>query len=270
MKSFKYLILAFSLIFLASCNATLNGHFNLQKKLPFSSFVKVVATYDVQRCIGKTCLKFKLGATSSGSVVRVYPHGSYILTTGHSCDPRSILMDIGGNAKIKQTTYIIDMNGVKHETSTININNKLDTCILYSKNLKKIPVRIEKGTPPVVGEKVYNLAASVGMFDIQTVPVLEGRYSGQTWGYSLYTVPAIGGSSGSPLFNQRGRLVGMIHSVHRRFHHLSFSPTHTQLVNYIYKHTPFYVPDGVTLEVEHKDSHHGIPQKNHLLDIKIK
>ena len=123
MKSLKFLILMISLIFLPSCGATINGHFALKNKLPFDSFVKVVATYDVVKCVGETCMNFKLGATSSGAVVRAYDHGTYILTTGHSCDPRAILHDLGGNAKIKQKTFLIDMNGVKHQTKTININN---------------------------------------------------------------------------------------------------------------------------------------------------
>ncbi len=255
---------------LTSCAGSLNGHFNLKQKLPFNSFVKVVATYDVVKCVGQSCMKFKLGATSSGSIVRTYPHGSYILTTGHSCDPKAILYDLGGGAKIKQTTYLIDINGIKHATKTININNKLDTCILYSSSVGKNPVRIERSATPKWGDKIYNMAAPVGMFNVRTVPVLEGRYSGHKWGFSLYTVPAIGGSSGSPLFNSRGKLVGMIHSVHRRFHHLSFGPTHAELINYIFKHTPFHVPDGVSLEVDGTKTKDMDGTKNHLLDIKIR
>ena len=271
MKFVQSFILLFSLMFLVSCGGTLNGHFNLKHKLPMDSFVKVVAKYDVVKCVNKTCMKFQLGATSSGSVVRVYEHGSYILTTGHSCDPGVILNDLGGEAKVKQTTYIIDINGVKHDTKTINFNSKQDKCILYSDSLKKAPVKIERNDAPIWGDLIYNVAAPVGMFNIKTVPVLEGRYSGHKWGFSLYTVPVIGGSSGSPLFNERGKLVGMIHSVHRRFHHLSFGPTHTELINYIYKHTPYHVPDGVSLEVDgtEKTSIEKTDQ-DHLLDIQIR
>jgi S1-C subfamily serine protease len=270
MKFIKHVILIFSLMFLSSCGGTLANHFKLKQKLPFDSFVKVVATYDVVKCIGETCMKFKFGATSSGSVVRTYPHGSYILTTGHSCDPKAIMYDLGGGLKIKQTTYLIDINGVKHNTKTININNKLDTCILYSSSVSRAPVRVERNDAPEWGDKIYNMAAPVGMFNTRTVPILEGRYSGHKWGFSLYTVPAIGGSSGSPLFNHRGKLVGMIHSVHTRFHHLSFGPTHAELVNYIYKHTPFHVPEGVVLEVDGTKGSNPSGTKNHLLDIKMR
>jgi len=270
MKFIKHAILMLSLMFLTSCGGTLAGHLNLKQKLPFDSFVKVVATYDVVKCVEGNCMKFGFGATSSGSVVRAYPHGSYILTTGHSCDPNAIMYDLGGGLKIKQVTYLIDINGVKHDTKTININNKLDACILYSSSVSRTPVRIERNNAPKWGDKIYNMAAPVGMFDVQTVPVLEGRYSGHKWGLSLYTVPAIGGSSGSPLFNARGKLVGMIHSVHTRFHHLSFGPTHAELVNYVFKHTPLHVPEGIVLEVDGTKDIRMNGTKSHLLDIKMR
>ena len=270
MKTVKIIGLMILSMFLVSCGATMNSHFSLKKKLPFDSFVKVVATYDVVKCINDTCVNFKLGSTSSGAVVRTYDHGSYILSTGHSCDPGAIVNDLGGKVKVKQTTYVIDLNGVKYDTKTININRLLDTCILYSSELDKTPVRIEKNEAPVIGDMVYNIAAPVGMFNTNTAPVLEGRYSGHKWGFSLYTVPAIGGSSGSPLFNTKGKLVGMIHSVHTRFHHLSFGPKHNQLVNYIYKHTPYHVPDGVSLEIDATKKEIKENIKNHLLDINIK
>ena len=70
--------------------------------------------------------------------------------------------------------------------------------------------------------------------------------------------------------NVKGKLVGMIHSVHTRFHHLSFGPKHTQLVNYIYKHTPYHVPDGISLEIDATKKEVKQNIKNHLLDINIK
>jgi S1-C subfamily serine protease len=270
MKTIKLFLLVILSMFLVSCGATMNSHFSLKEKLPFDSFVKVVATYDIVKCVEGTCMNFKLGSTSSGAVVRTYKHGSYILSTGHSCDPSAIVNDLGGNVKVKQTTYVIDLNGVKYDTKTINIDRLLDTCILYSSELSKNPVRIEKNKAPILGDKIYNIAAPVGMFDTKTAPVLEGRYSGHKWGFSLYTVPAIGGSSGSPLFNDRGKLVGMIHSVHTKFHHLSFGPEHNQLINYIYKYTPYNVPDGISLEIDATKKTTNETKRNHLLNIKIK
>ena len=51
------------------------------------------------------------------------------------------------------------------------------------------------------GERVYNVAAPVGIFYEDVVPLLEGFYMGQTGMKAYYTVPAMGGSSESPIFN---------------------------------------------------------------------
>ena len=96
----------------------------------------------------------------------------------------------------------------RHETTTIEFNEKLDVCILHSKTLKMPNMPIGWDAPPKVGDKVYNYAAPVGVFAEGAVPILEGRYSGKVWGMALYTIPAIGGSSGSPIFNVNGKMVG--------------------------------------------------------------
>jgi len=191
----------------------------------------------------------KMMSTSSGSIIKKYKHGSYLLTTGHSCDPKFAVSQLGPNTKIKQDTFLIDIYGARHNTITINIDNVLDTCILYSESIPHPSIKIGWNSPPVQGDKIYNLAAPVGVFNKHTMPILEGRFSGWMWGMSMYTVPAIGGSSGSPLFNTKGELVGMIHSVHRRFHHLSFSPRHDELMKYISTNTPYIVPAPLKTEI---------------------
>ena len=88
--------------------------------------------------------------------------------------------------------------------------------------------------PPEFGEKFYNLASPLGVATSELVPVLEGRYSGLVnFHRAAYTIPAAPGSSGSAIFDKRGRLVGMVHSVYRRFPLLSFSPSHEKLMDFL-------------------------------------
>ena len=47
---------------------------------------------------------------------------------------------------------------------------------------------------------------------------------GQTGVKAYYTIPAMGGSSGSPIFNYDNQIVGMIHSVNVYFPVVSVSP----------------------------------------------
>ena len=50
---------------------------------------------------------------------------------------------------------------------------------------------------------------------------------------AYYSIPAMGGSSGSPIFNIRGDLIGMIHSVNVTFPIVSISPNHYELKKFI-------------------------------------
>ena len=250
MKYLKSLILLLTFSMLSCAGGfAIKKQFSLDKILPRTSFVKVESVYTITKCVDGSCFQMKMMSTSSGSVVKKYQHGAYVLTTGHSCDPKFAVNQLGPNTKIKQDTFLIDIYGAKHETITINIDNTMDTCILYSESIPHAAVKIGWNSAPVQGDKIYNLAAPVGVFNKHTMPILEGRFSGWMWGMSMYTVPAIGGSSGSPLFNTEGKLVGMIHSVHRRFHHLSFSPKHDELMKYISTNTPFTVPEPIKTEI---------------------
>ena len=56
------------------------------------------------------------------------------------------------------------------------------------------------------------------------MPLVEGYYSGYTSTQMIFTCPAIGGSSGSPIFNKTGELVGMVSAVHTRYPIVSMSP----------------------------------------------
>ena len=89
------------------------------------------------------------------------------------------------------------------------------------------------GKTPEYSERFYNLAAPVGVIDGEMVPIYQGRYFGISNGRAFYGMPAIGGSSGSPIVNFKGELVGMVHSVHYRFHHITLSATYSRLWNFL-------------------------------------
>ena len=112
------------------------------------------------------------------------------------------------------------MIAVKDENNVVNLRGELDNKLEFSHE--------------IFGEKFYNLASPLGVATSEFVPLLEGRYSGMVnFNRAAYTIPAAPGSSGSPIFDKRGHLVGMIHSVYLRFPILSFSPTHDKLMKFL-------------------------------------
>ena len=93
---------------------------------------------------------------------------------------------------------------------------------------------------PFKGERVYNVAAPMGIFYYDVVPLLEGFYMSKLDRKACYSIPAMGGSSGSPIFNIRGDLVGMIHSVNIYFPVISVSPTFDNLKLFLEKNIEAY------------------------------
>jgi len=253
MLKFKmYLFSLVSLLFLVSCSSCshipIKSQYKLGDLINIDSMVKVESVYIIEHCIGESCNTYKMMSTSSGSAVAKSEGGKYILTTGHTCNPAFGVPYGLTNVKVTQHTFVVDSEGKRHATVTVDFDQSQDVCILHSKTLDVPLLPIAWDDAPDVGDKVYNFAASLGVFGEKTIPVLEGRYSGKYWGMSLYTIPTIGGSSGSPIFDVRGRLIGMIHSVHSRYHHLSFGPRHKDLMKYIKMNTSHNVPRGIRTE----------------------
>lgn len=253
MLKFKmYLLSLLSLLVLVSCSSCshipIKSQYKLGELINIDSMVKVESLYVIEHCTGDICNTFKMSSSSSGSAIADSVGGKYVLTTGHTCNPAMGVPFGLKNVKVTQHTFLVDSEGNRHATVTVDFNETQDVCILHSKSLRIPNLPINWDDAPDVGDKVYNFAASLGVFGEKTIPVLEGRYSGKYWGMALYTIPTIGGSSGSPIFNVQGELIGMIHSVHSRYHHLSFGPHHKDLMTYIKEYTPHNVPRGIRTE----------------------
>jgi len=238
-KTLGYILLLFFMALTTSCSG-LHRH-TVNSILPKESFVKVEAMIDIKKCEENLCMEVnQLASHSSGFVVKRSVFGAYVITAGHSCEENDLINDAEANGyKASLNLKIIDIDLKRYDAVVKKIDKKNDICIVFVNKLKRPAIRLN-GDQPKYGEKVYNLAAPVGIFDKHMIPVLEGRYSGRSKfevEISVYTVPAIGGASGSPIINKKGRLVGMIHSVHRRFPFVSFSPTSEILNDFIEDNT---------------------------------
>ena len=219
-------LILFSLSLL-SCAST-NLDFSRNSR---DTFVKISQTVKITVCNPenpKECASKNARSSGSGAVVLRTDGGSYVLTAGHVCTFEREMMlaaEVGAD-RIDVEMKSINFKLAEYDSTIINVDYNLDTCLLFAHNL--YTTKVAKIASPLTnleeGERVYNVAAPVGIFYEDIVPLLEGFYMGQKGYKAYYSIPAMGGSSGSPIFNKDDEIVGMIHSVNIYFPVVSVSP----------------------------------------------
>jgi len=228
------LILAFG----SSCVKT--DHFPTHT---IDSFVKVKRISYIMQCKqdptkGESiCIPSIARSSGSGAVVSKGNIGGLILTAAHVCDSMEEKMD--PSIKGFQIT-VVDMSLKEYEANIVNLDYDLDACILSVEgiDLPKIPVY---GGNLSEGTKAYNVAAPVGIMNKNMAPLLDGYFAGNDTPHrAMYTIPAAGGSSGSPIVNSKGELIGMIHSVNIRFPMITVSPELENLRKFITQSRKIY------------------------------
>ena len=196
---------------------------------PYQSFTLVqshlkltpVDCYD--RALGVSCndelQEFGVATAESrgsGAVVGVTENYSYILTAAHVCDHSELVEIKQGpivlTVRQESSLITVDYFGNERTASILNLDYINDVCILKVSGVWTEPVSIaEELAGP--GSRVYNIAAPLGIFSPGMVLMFEGFYAvGDPMGNHLYTIPTAPGSSGSPILNNKGEVVGMIHS----------------------------------------------------------
>lgn len=170
-------------------------------------------------------------SSASGAIIGHHNKKTYILTARHFCDEeKDGLLDVI-NAHTQRAITV--------ETKVIKKSNDIDACILESDKLPERAISIALSKPEI-GEKVYNLAAPQGVFGEDLIMLFEGFYSGVLKGdgfhnpdADIYSLPANPGSSGSPIINSRGKLVGMVWAIHSRFHHITLSVPYDKMKKFV-------------------------------------
>ena len=193
------------------------------------------------------CAEPELISMGSGAVV-LYKNKKTILTAAHVCKQKSSEKFVSmhnGHFFLKA----IDRDDKEYIIKVIKYDNVQDICLLASITGDLPPYIRISSKKPEYAEITYNLAAPLGIIDQQMVPAYQGFFFGNSKGSAFYSTAVAGGSSGSPIVNVKGELIGMIHSVHYRFHHISLSATYEQLWNFL------KIEGNYTLEFQNSSQH---------------
>jgi hypothetical protein len=189
--------------------------------------------------------QIELRSTASGVILGHYNDVTLVATSAHVCSMqfgKQINFFIPGYDPnhpnwhmLERPSFVLnDLNGDTRIAVRLKLDYSSDLCMLVSKKINMPKIDISHHNP-LVGEKYYNIAAPHGIWGKKLVPLLEGRYTGRikspfTGAPSyMFTIPAAGGSSGSPIVNWYGDLVGLIHSAYGKFNHISMAATNDQL-----------------------------------------
>lgn len=184
-------------------------HKHNQTVLPYDSFVKIVKQ-----------LRDKDGniiaeSVASGIVIGHLGDKTKILTARHACNDAGI--ENMFPAELRPLTIaagVMDVNNEQHKVLAQGFDSNYDICLIIVNKIEQPAVQISP-VAPLRGEKVFNIAAPLGISDGKAVLLFEGYYAGDTFSpithspASLYSIPTQHGSSGSAILNEHGELIGI-------------------------------------------------------------
>lgn len=232
-KLFLFLLVTLNLI---SCTASKCSHLKPPSQerhnksiLPVKSFVKIDT---VVKTSGAEDEPQKFSSASGFFVSE-----NQIITAGHFCNLDNVFMFfITKDIPLEAVAFFIQtFDGSVRQGSVVKIDKEADLCLMQiNGNTSKIDkVVLEfSDVPPIIGEKVINIAAPLGIFTKEMVPIFEGYYCGTSLSddgeqvVDLYSLPIVSGSSGSPIINRRGKVIGVVIAGVTKFQHLGFSPSY--------------------------------------------
>jgi S1-C subfamily serine protease len=153
--------------------------------------------------LSKVASGVEVRSMASGFVVGSRNGDSYAMTAGHFClnDP--------GEVTLKLTAIVV--SGQHYEAAVVRAHKLPDICFVKIVGLIAPSVTLAR-EPPKYGDRVFSMSAPYGLFNKGMLPKLEGFYSGHstTTNLDAHTLPSRPGSSGSPVFNESNKLIGMI------------------------------------------------------------
>jgi len=196
--------------------------YNKKDKIDKREFFKSVARISAHAVVGKGALVGSAFAYDENTLI----------TAGHVCVSiyENQLKNILRNDI--QITYL-NNNGkldVKHNAEIIEIDEPHDICLIELKNHGLIPLGLGKYNSVGVGDTVYIVGAPAGVM----VSAMQGEVMNPSTGTEfgpilknkiIVSSAATGGSSGSAIVNDDGKVVGMLVRGHPTYDHLSIGTT---------------------------------------------
>ena len=209
--------------------------------LPLKSFVKLnsIVQFETQEA-ESGLMKF---SSASGFFVAE----NKVVTAAHFCDSLPIKISLLKRMMFfERIVFEIEtFDGNVREAIITRMDEENDLCMLMvigpTDNIDKQIIKLSD-RKPYHGERIYNIAAPLGIFTTGMLPVFEGFYSGpclypdeakKDARVDMYSLPIRSGSSGSPILNDDGELIGVVIAGVRGFENLGFSPSYDVMKQFL-------------------------------------
>ena len=211
---------------------------------PIESFVMIQQEFvmKARRCDeNDNCESVVIGsasATGSGFIVKTDDERSYVMTAGHVCTPPA--PGFGIDPASIEVGYIINLKsgyGRVAMSEIIAIDADNDLCLLKASDRIGPPLEIHGGDI-MLHEEVYNMASPAGLANSLAVPVFEGYYVGDVATLSIFTIPAVPGSSGSPIMTKDNKVVSLVSAAAVRFDEYAIGPQTKAIREFLLAHLP--------------------------------
>lgn len=222
MKYLNMFLLVFSTIF-SGC--AINNHTHV----PEDQFGFINKQANLSICDDKSgeCVPAgPAGSVASGVLVAHKRDKSYYLTADHVCHAlEDINLGFSGiSVKAEDISIVVNLeNGEKLKANIYASSNEYqedlgkDLCLLETDRVKAKPIELARKEPRK-WTKILNVAAPAGIWASDMMLHFHGEYQGDTnintddnpMMMAFYILDAQGGSSGSPIVNNQGKLVGIL------------------------------------------------------------
>jgi len=227
-RSKKFLRFSLILVTILGLSMSVSStHFLNMRDLPEENFFNIsISQFLVKQCedTGSDCSKEEplvMEGTASGVGILSKDNTTYVLTADHFCHPGEFYFMNAVTDKIESDIWVTNDKGVTYIAEIVYSDVQKDLCLLSTKAYIKNDMRFSLFKPEI-GEKVYAVSAPYGIHEKGVSLHFEGIFSGCDEGdMCYYTIPATGGSSGSLVFDSKGRIIGMIQMTTRGFNAIS-------------------------------------------------
>ena len=218
-------------------------HNERNNKLVWADSVNLLLARELQlACLMGNCVPISESIGSGTSfIIDHVEDKTIVMTAAHLCkNPEEYGQSGVDGVELKN---ILEMGVVRgdgfFESKKILYNNPInDICIFSVDAMAGYKAPIARMAPRY-GDKIWSIGAPAGYFPESAKPITHGFFSGEAEravdptfkaGFYNFSMPTIPGMSGSPIFNDNGEVVGIVSAVHYKWHMISYSPTHKQIV----------------------------------------